>query len=152
MTRRARDKRARDISTIDSAKLNVAPPPFPRFNEASNPLSAPLSMEQKPPSFQNRGGYFQSEPLPFSLLSSPFWSVHASNGLFRKSYELDTWTKASSPRRKGGRFNRSFPLARKSVYYWRWFIATPIYFDQNILLEISLCNNEYIYMRVSRVW
>lgn len=85
-------------------------------------------------------------------LSSPFWSVHASNGLFRKSYELDTWTKASSPRRKGGRFNRSFPLARKSVYYWRWFIATPIYFDQNILLEISLCNNEYIYMRVSRVW
>lgn len=66
MTRRARDKRARDISTIDSAKLNVAPPPFPRFNEASNPLSAPLSMEQKPPSFQNRGGYFQSEPLPFS--------------------------------------------------------------------------------------
>lgn len=112
----------------------------------------PLSMEQKPPSFQNRGGYFQSEPLPFSLLSSPFWSVHASNGLFRKSYELDTWTKASSPRRKGGRFNRSFPLARKSVYYWRWFIATPIYFDQNILLEISLCNNEYIYMRVSRVW
>lgn len=106
----------------------------------------PLSMEQKPPSFQNRGGYFQSEPLPFSLLSSPFWSVHASNGLFRKSYELDTWTKASSPRRKGGRFNRSFPLARKSVYYWRWFIATPIYFDQNILLEISLCNNEYIYI------
>lgn len=152
MTRRARDKRARDISTIDSAKLNVAPPPFPRFNEASNPFSAPPVNGAEASLLSKPGRIFPIRAASFlpSLLSG---TCTRPTGYFERVMNSTLGQK------------RALRVVKEAVLIgaFRWrenrFIIGGDLSQRRYILTKIFCSryhcvttNIYIYMRISRVW